>query len=951
MALTQKNQLLIAYKKLVGKSHIHSRFGDGNEPYGSGIQLDHSTVFANPEAIPATPALPAGVVTLGAIDGAVQLIEFDLVAIPESEYIAQGGTPASGIAADGDGAPSPGQFNAGFHGYKLVLPSNYLSVYGSNPKIAAAPTVWQNGKEVVSTNGAIQIVPPKYGQPVSNVNPYEPVLYSSSEIIGKLEEENYFLDTFSGILFLQDIARVPDKIRAYAYIGDFLDEKEAVAGGVEGTVQFNKGGLITGSAELHYDYNTGILSGTVAELTELTASSIFARDLVVDGKITANEINVVETNITTIELQQSGSTTFGNTTSGVDEDTHTFSGSVLINGTVVSLANNGHYEGSGSGLVDLRIGNAEGTVQYNDGLFASWDQSTLLSTAIDKFNEVLKGLAPQPAPSLENIESTNTTGNSLFLAFGPGVNDADDGAGGIYTNVTASDTGLAATVSEFASYSVITGTGGRTRLGVISQAVNLTITLNDSTTQDANIYTNYPNNAFNVPQDGAGTFKVIFNGTEIISESTAGIGAFAGTNFNLSAAEPAKFIVSGQEFDLFRHRTGTVTVPTTLVSWRPGHNYLKVIHESSLGTVVTNYVDWVYDPLAKNGAGADYIISTPVTHSWNPTGTKYLSGIKYYTGLTYKLSSSVENFYKNTYLGTGNGGRTLGALSPSGIAATNAFGTPPTPTDSGSVLQCESLHTVNGSRRLLGQSISSNMSIANTLGKNATSTNLVTPIILLDNFVSTNSTPLVVEDFLTENYRIVSGTYDGGAVDQATVEALVFDSGSNLSGTPELICYNGGIVYPVSASVAGTANIASLTSDGIYTGQPDYSGLTGNRYYFRKFKTAGSTVATMTMNISGKDIQFLKEGDSPTTNGIKISLVVPGNNSTKNYWRDMIDSTVGVGILGTTSVSPISGVGSRVIPIDFSAGSLGVNEWFIIRITAPDSWQGYISNISLVGLE
>lgn len=947
MALTQKNQLLIAYKKLVGKSHIHSRFGDGNEPYGSGIQLDHSTVFANPEAIPATPALPAGVVTLGAVDGAVQLIEFDLVAIPESEYAAQSGTPTSGITADGDGPGTPPLFPAGVHAYKLALPSNYLSVYGSNPKIAAAPTVWQNSKEVVSTNGAIQIVPPKYGQPVNNINPYDPVVYTNTdEVIAKAQEEDYFLDTFSGILFLQDIARVPDKIRAYAYIGDFLDEKEAVAGGVEGTVQFNKGGLITGSAELHYDYNTGILSGTVAELTELTASSIFARDLVVDGKITANEINVVETNITTIELQQSGSTTFGNTTSGVDEDTHTFSGSVLINGTVVSLANNGHYEGSGSGLVDLRIGNAEGTVQYNDGLFASWDQSTLLSTAIDKFNEVLKGLAPQPAPSLENIESPSNSGKSLFLAFGPGVSDADDGAGGTYTNVTASDTGLAATVSEFASYSLITGTGGRTRLGVLSVLENLTITLNDSTTEDANIYTNYPDNAFNVPQDGVGTFKVIFNGTEIISESTAGIGAFAGTNFNLSAAEPAKFIVSGQEFDLFRHRTGTVTVPTTLANWRPGHNYLKVIHESSLGTVVTNYVDWVYDPLAKNGGGADYIISTPVTHSWNPTGTKYLSGIKYYTGLTYKLSSSVENFYKNTYLGTGNGGRTLGALSPSGIAATNAFGTPPTPTDSGSILQCESLHTVNSSRRLLGQSISSNMSIANTLGKNATSTNLVTPIILLDNFVTANSN--LVEDFRSENFRIVSGTYDGGAVDQATVGALVFDSELDLSGTPELICYNDGIVYPVSASVAGTADIGSLTSDGIYVGQPNYSGLTGNRYFFRRFKSSTSTVANISITITGRSVDFLEEASSFTTNGIKMSLVVPGNETTKNYWRDMKSSTAGVGILSGPAPTnlPPSG-GSTTFTVGLGGGTLAVQEYFVIRITAPASWQGSITGISL----
>jgi hypothetical protein len=45
------------------------------------------------------------------------------------------------------------------------------------------------------------------------------------------------------------------------------------------------------------------------------------------------------------------------------------------------------------------IGDAEdGT--YTDGLFVDFSSDTLIGTAVDRFNEVLKALAPSPAPNI-----------------------------------------------------------------------------------------------------------------------------------------------------------------------------------------------------------------------------------------------------------------------------------------------------------------------------------------------------------------------------------------------------------------------------------------------------------------------------------------------------------------------------------------------------------------------
>jgi hypothetical protein len=208
MSLTTKNQLLIAFKKLVGKAHTNSQFGSVNESVGTNVQIDSSTIFS--QQIPNSPSSSLYSIT----NNVVEKIKFNLVSIPLSQYTANG-VAGGGITADGDGAPTQGTFSNGIHAFALTLPGDY-EVSSSNSKKGTG--VFINGQSLTGSNGVLQIVAERYG------SSYAPSVSSSSGIIAALDEENYVLDPYSGILFLQDINRVPTSVTAYVYIGDFLEK-------------------------------------------------------------------------------------------------------------------------------------------------------------------------------------------------------------------------------------------------------------------------------------------------------------------------------------------------------------------------------------------------------------------------------------------------------------------------------------------------------------------------------------------------------------------------------------------------------------------------------------------------------------------------------------------------------------------------------------------------------
>jgi len=254
MSLTTKNQLLIAFKKLVGKAHTNSQFGSANESVASSVQLDSSTIFSQP--IPSAPSSSLYSIT----NNVVEKIQFSLASISLAQYTAVGAA-GGGITMDGDGAPGQGTFSNGIHAYSLKLPNDY-EVSSSNPK--KGTSVYVNGQSLTASNGLLQIVPEKYG------SSYPASVSSSTGILAALDEEDYILDPYAGILFVQDINRVPTSVTAYVYIGDYLNQ--TVSGT---TAQFTTitGSTITGSNAI-FNTVTASFTGSGAGLFNLTASGI-----------------------------------------------------------------------------------------------------------------------------------------------------------------------------------------------------------------------------------------------------------------------------------------------------------------------------------------------------------------------------------------------------------------------------------------------------------------------------------------------------------------------------------------------------------------------------------------------------------------------------------------------------------------------------------------------------
>jgi hypothetical protein len=663
-------------------------------------------------------------------------------------------------------------------------------------------------------------------------------------------------------------------------------------------------------------------NGAVSSSLPITGTqAYFSNDVTIDGVLKASEIQVT-TLVNSLNYETSISASIN----------------ALLDVSASSAEVDQFLKWNGSQWVPGDVSNGSiGAAEdgdYTDGLFTDFTEATPIGTAVDRINEVLKGLAPKVAPDLSNLEKTSgATGTNMRLAFGASYSVAG------YESVTAS-LGATLTNKDFTeAFTAANGAGGfPVRLGAYASPVALTMSLNNNVSADAGAFTNYPAKAFNVPTNGAGAYILEVNGTQITpSGSTSDTNSAVSQTFLLSAANTASFIGSGQGFDLFRHRTATVGIPTSL--WRNGHNYAKVTHVSSLGTHVTNFIDWVYDPSAAAGTN-NYGFTSPTSASFVVSGAKYLSGVKYYTSVAYNFTTNVSNFYRNIY-------PVAGGLSFSGLTAGLSAGSVsiPTPTTNLDDIAVSVGHTFNGSYRLLGASLASTLNSANGLGKTGATT-LTTNTILYDNVNTANTT--AAEYFCLENYRAESGSY---AIQADASNAIgAFPSGSSLAAG-ELAVYNGAMRYPTKILNNGDIDGSGVVH--MIAGQPDYSAESGNKTYHRVFRNGSSAIAVFTLTINGgSGINVTTHEGTLNTNNIKAWIKIPG----KTGWRDIATGTPAPGYsatadnLGALQGSKVTTSTSSTHTINLLTEGLAVNEYFVLRIEASDTWTNNISSITITGL-
>ena len=393
--------------------------------------------------------------------------------------------------------------------------------------------------------------------------------------------------------------------------------------------------------------------------------------------------------------------------------TATFGGDVVVSGSLYPKT--------------VSIGDAEDGA-YTDGLFTDITTSTPVGTMIDRFNEILKSLAPGPAPSLDDIDYNNSsvTGKLSF-----GASNAVTG----YTN--SNTTAGFSAVDVDGTYSSSTDSNNL-RIGLLNGTTDITGDLNEDVTADthASNQVNYVANSFGNADQG--TLKLEVNGSIIhtidltsnsVGSGNPGSGSDTevngdGSGFtNLSAAGDAKFS-DGTSLSLFKHRTGRYKVAAA--SQRSGWNYARVIHSLSSGDINTNYVEWINDAdnNALTGAGDAF-------DTLNMTGDIRLSGVKYYTGGTAQYRVRVINAYKNVYT-TSNITFTESNCSISNQSMPSAGN------DENKVLHITGSATINANS-LLNESISARAVISHPLKSNLTTTNQTISNILMWAY-SNNST-------------------------------------------------------------------------------------------------------------------------------------------------------------------------------------------------------------------
>jgi hypothetical protein len=256
MALTQLNQLAISFKKLAGKAHTNASFGIGNEAVASFVQLGTTTIFGEP--IPTT-SIPS---SLYGINGPVEKLRFQLTSIAASQYTATnpGGLTGATINATGDGAPSAGTFTNGIHAYKLSLPSAYES-NSTNPKAGTTP--FTNSSVISDSAGGLQLIPDSFGAG------YGAVVFDNAGQIFPGDQDDYYLDYSTGILFVQDIVsgQPPIHVDAYLYIGKYqadptLDYSGSFSGSFQGSSTGTFTGIGSGSFSGSFEgSSTGVFTG------------------------------------------------------------------------------------------------------------------------------------------------------------------------------------------------------------------------------------------------------------------------------------------------------------------------------------------------------------------------------------------------------------------------------------------------------------------------------------------------------------------------------------------------------------------------------------------------------------------------------------------------------------------------------------------------------------------
>ena len=626
-------------------------------------------------------------------------------------------------------------------------------------------------------------------------------------------------------------------------------------------------------------------------------------------------------------------------------------------GGVYNISYDGTYfqvnlGGAGSGT----IGDAEdGT--YTDGLFTDFIPTTPIGTAVDRFNEILKNLVPPSAPELSDWSGSRTGGVNGKLSF----DDSNTISGSTYIGANN------ATSNPISVDGTWTSTDKRFGIYAATNTTDITGTLNDQVSADTATPTPaYPSDSFG---DGdKGDLKLYVNGvlvstatlTTLSAQDTTSGGSTSG--FNITASTASKFPI-GTPFEQFQYRTGTWRVIDTDVQLVYGYNYVHAVHDNSPSfTRTLSRYEFIID----HDATATSITSPSIT-SYTLTGSKYLSGIGYFTGGSLNYDCTIDNLYRNTYY-SGTDAITYNDNSGSGNGGTNPLLTvtrqDSLPNSSGDELKQIVLSTdltssvsipfniITSGKRRLNDSIGLTTTAKRTVSSGSrtlTTTNGTASIsnVYLDNVTATST--IFIEYFNSEVYRLKgSNTYDTYGViasnSWVSTQSLLNGDSDHNNG---LQVYNDRLIYPVTNfSTPGslTTNLNFGDTGTVYTS------CSGTRTYIRYFRQVSPTTGNFAMTIDGSGT-FVALGTALTGNNIHVELKAPGSAAQETGWLDCYnDFATNQWADGDGARNSTAGAGRSMgtawgltIGTKTTANTSG---YIILKITVGASFTGYFDTIT-----
>lgn len=627
--------------------------------------------------------------------------------------------------------------------------------------------------------------------------------------------------------------------------------------------------------------------------------------------------------------------------------------SVTQDGTDITIAVTGITASTGT----TTIGPAEDG-SYTDGLFIDFVPTTPIGTAVDRFNEVLKALAPSPAPNL-----TGSTGSGTFVAGKLSFGSSKVIAG--YTNV-GTNAGNAA-VDINGNYP-ITGT----RLGITLSPI--TGVLNSSVVGGGGGIP-YNNTAFG---DGhLGKLIMYKNGLVhsqlILSGTTA---ATSNSRMSVSAVQPVKF-ANGQPLNVFTYRTGTFSIPVSAMT--NGYNYIRIVHTGATFSRQTNFIEWVYDP----DTSVIGLIAPSGLTSLTLGGSKFISGVNYHTSGTVAYQATFSNVYKNIFSNSSTaidfhtrenlGAMTLMDVTGAGIVDRLASALQTLPD-----LDLAALNPQNDNITVLGtMPINASLLLGNvgSLGRIRSSVSVGHPYVAqgfsggqstLTGFLfNTVNQPSVLnnENFDGEVNRLEARDYsvltyasvDGGSYAWTSSQNLISGNAQHNTG---LLVFNGELLYPNAAYLTTqygitTGNFGAVTNAPV--GNPNYTAASGIRSHYRKYKSAaGATQSTLTFTIAHTGVlaDFLTAGGTggtPAGNQIKVEFLIMRSGGAIHGWANPFAASGNPEGIANTSSSHSLGV-TTVSCTLATTPRVALGDIVIVRMFTSSGYTNRISNAAITNI-